>query len=240
MVLQRMLSKDLVRGQYVTYLCDDDILYPDALAAFHRYIEDHAGTMAMYGSIDMTVITAKGQRLLLRESTARNQALLSRQAPSTGEVDYLQLCHHVDVLKTFPSDEYWPELRRHSPRRRHLYGTDRQSISHFPGVREDRGKPQGSTEPQLWRRQAESCPRRPVSQGREDSPPAPPVAWHGYISRPLSGGIRPGQVDRPVLGRMKRTLLHWGGRGQHGFALWVLRIFHAKRAAHQMRGDSGR
>jgi hypothetical protein len=104
--------KDLVRGSYVTYLCDDDILYPGALAAFHRYREDHPGTMAMYGSIDMTVITAKGQRLLLRENTARERkGRCCRGGPLDGEVDYLQLCHHVDVLKTFPNDEYWPESR---------------------------------------------------------------------------------------------------------------------------------
>lgn len=104
--------KNLVRGQYVTYLCDDDILYPGALAAFHRYILDHPGTMAMYGSIDMTVINARGQRLLLRESTAREmKGRCCRGGPLDGEVDYLQLCHHVDVLKTFPSDEYWPEAR---------------------------------------------------------------------------------------------------------------------------------
>ena len=104
--------KDLVRGAYVTYLCDDDILYPNALAAFQRYLVKHPGTMAMYGSIDMTVITAQGQRLLLRESVAKEiKGRCCGGGPLDGEVDYLQLCHHVDVLKTFPSDEYWPESR---------------------------------------------------------------------------------------------------------------------------------
>ena len=104
--------KNLVRAKYVTYLCDDDILYPGALAAFHQYVQDHPGTMAMYGSIDMTVINAKGQRLLLRESAAREiKGRCCRGGPLDGEVDYLQLCHHVDVLKTFPGDEYWPECR---------------------------------------------------------------------------------------------------------------------------------
>ena len=104
--------KNLVRGTYVTYLCDDDVLYPGALAAFYRYIHDHPGTMAMYGSIDMTVINARGQRLLLRESAARQiKGRCCRGGPLDGEVDYLQLCHHVDVLKTFPGDEFWPECR---------------------------------------------------------------------------------------------------------------------------------
>jgi len=104
--------QDLVRGSYVTYLCDDDILYPQALASFDRYIHDHPGTMAMYGSIDMTVITAGGERLLLRESQAREiKGRCCRGGRLDGQVDYLQLCHHVAVLKTFPGDEYWPERR---------------------------------------------------------------------------------------------------------------------------------
>jgi len=104
--------KNLVRGSYVTYLCDDDILYPGALAAFHRYVQHHPGTMAMYGSIDMTVINARGQRLLLRESAAREiKGRCCRGGPLDGEVDYLQLCHHLDVIKAFPDDEYWPECR---------------------------------------------------------------------------------------------------------------------------------
>jgi glycosyltransferase involved in cell wall biosynthesis len=101
-----------VRGTYITYLCDDDILNPGALAAFSRYIQEHPGTMAMYGSIDMTVITAGGQRLLLRESMAREiKGRCCRGGPLDGEVDYLQLCHHIDVLKAFTGVEFWPESR---------------------------------------------------------------------------------------------------------------------------------
>lgn len=104
--------KNLVRGKYVTYLCDDDILYPNALAAFHQQIQQHPDAMAMYASIDMTVITAQGQRLLLRESKAREiKGSCCRGGPLDCVVDYMQLCHHVDVLKTFPNDEYWPESR---------------------------------------------------------------------------------------------------------------------------------
>ncbi|HEY2249451.1 MAG TPA: glycosyltransferase family A protein [Planctomycetaceae bacterium] len=113
--------KDLVRGKYVMYLCDDDLLYPSAFAAFHRYIVDHPGTMAMYGSIDMTVTGSQGQRLLLRESHAREiKGRICRGGPLDYAVDYLQLCHHVDVFKSFPNDEYWPE--------------DREVIRHADGI----------------------------------------------------------------------------------------------------------
>jgi glycosyltransferase involved in cell wall biosynthesis len=122
--------KNFVRGTYVTYLCDDDLLYPGGLAAFHGYVQDHPGTMAMYGSIDMTVI-ARGQRLLLRENTAREvKGRCCRGGPLDGEVDYLQLCHHVDVLKALPGDEYWPECRKFM---RHADGVFMEQIgSRFP------------------------------------------------------------------------------------------------------------
>jgi glycosyltransferase involved in cell wall biosynthesis len=113
--------KNLVRGRYVTYLCDDDLLDPGAFAAFHDYIAAHPQAMALYGTVDLTVVNERGERLLLREIPAReirgsvcNGGSLDRQ------VDYLQICHHVDVLRTFPSDEYWPE--------------DRGSIRHADGI----------------------------------------------------------------------------------------------------------
>jgi len=113
--------KDLVRGRYVTYLCDDDLLDPGAFAAFHDSIKAHPQAMALYGAVDLTVVNERGERFLLREIPAReirgsvcNGGSLDRQ------VDYLQICHHVDVLKTFPNDEYWPE--------------DRNAIRHADGI----------------------------------------------------------------------------------------------------------
>ena len=104
--------KDLVRGTYVTYLCDDDLLDEAAYQAFYRYSQQHPGTMAMYGSAEMTVITDGGERLLLRESPAREpKGRCCRGGGLDGHVDYLQVCHHRDVLKIFPHGEYWPESR---------------------------------------------------------------------------------------------------------------------------------
>ncbi len=104
--------KHLVRGQYVTYLCDDDVLYANAFHDFHRHIQDHPGTLAMYGAIDMTVINARGEQYFFQEMGAgevRGQCCGGGRLD--GHVDYLQLCHHVDVLKGFPTAEYWPEDR---------------------------------------------------------------------------------------------------------------------------------
>lgn len=104
--------KKLVRGRYVIYLCDDDLFYPNAFAAFHSYVNDHPETLAMYGSVDMTVINAHGEKFFLKEliaDQARGQCCLG--PPIDRHVDSLQLCHHVDILEQFPNDEYWPEDR---------------------------------------------------------------------------------------------------------------------------------
>jgi glycosyltransferase involved in cell wall biosynthesis len=123
--------KGLVQGKYITYLCDDDILDPGAFEAFHRYADQHPGTMAMYGTVDMTVITDSGERLFHRESAAKEiKGRCCQGGNLDGHVDYLQLCHHVDVLKIFPNDEYWSEDRDVI---RHADGIFLEKIGeHFP------------------------------------------------------------------------------------------------------------
>jgi hypothetical protein len=111
----------LVRGKYVTYLCDDDLLDPGAFAAFSRHIEFHPEAMALYGSVEMTVVNELGERFVLREIPAKGiKGSVCGGGRLDQQVDYLQICHHVDVLKTFPTDEYWPE--------------DRDAIRHADGI----------------------------------------------------------------------------------------------------------
>jgi hypothetical protein len=115
----------------VTYLCDDDLLDPGAFAAFYRYLGDHPTAMAMYGAVDMTVVNERGERFLLREIPAKEvKGRICRGGRLDQQVDYLQICHHVDVLKTFPNDEYWPEAREFI---RHADGIFLEQIgSRFP------------------------------------------------------------------------------------------------------------
>ncbi len=104
--------KKLLRGRFVTYLCDDDLLYPEALEAFHDFARAHPEAVAMYGSVDMTGISARGEKFLLREILAdevRGSCCGGR--PLDCQVDYLQLCHQAALLDAFPDDEYWPEER---------------------------------------------------------------------------------------------------------------------------------
>jgi len=104
--------KDLVRGRYVTYLCDDDLLDPGAFDAFFRYVQTRPEAMAIYGSVDMIAVDEHGERFFLREIPAKEvKGRVCGGGRIDQQIDYLQFCHHVDVLKTFPTDEYWPEDR---------------------------------------------------------------------------------------------------------------------------------
>jgi glycosyltransferase involved in cell wall biosynthesis len=102
--------KGLVSGDLVMYLCDDDILYPNAFETFVTFSRQNPHVKAMYASQDIAVIYPNGWRSIAGE----------RHATETGgiccggrimdcRVDYLQLCHKPEVLTLFPDEEYWPE-----------------------------------------------------------------------------------------------------------------------------------
>jgi len=102
--------RGLVAGDLVMYLCDDDILYPNAFATFAEYSRRHPEAKAMYASQDIGVILPNGRRTIVGE----------RRATQVGgkccggrvmecQVDYLQFCHRREILRHFGHDEYWPE-----------------------------------------------------------------------------------------------------------------------------------
>lgn len=102
--------KCLVRGDLIMYLCDDDILYPNAFATFASYVKRNPHAQAMYASQDMGVIWPNGSRSVVGE---RRATLLAGKCCAGRivdcQVDYLQFCHKREVLQLFPHDEYWPE-----------------------------------------------------------------------------------------------------------------------------------
>jgi glycosyltransferase involved in cell wall biosynthesis len=110
--INECFRKGLIHGTFVTYLCDDDYFYPNAFQAFHDYAHTAHDVRAMYASIDMTSVTATGEEVYFRENVADEvKGRCCSGGPLDCHVDYLQLCHRVDVLKDFPSDEYWPESK---------------------------------------------------------------------------------------------------------------------------------
>ncbi len=102
--------KGLVSGDLVMYLCDDDVLYPNAFATFVSYSRQNPHAQAMYASQDIGVIYANGCRAIVGERRATEVGGKSCAGrPMDCQVDYLQFCHRAAVLRLFPHDEYWPE-----------------------------------------------------------------------------------------------------------------------------------
>jgi glycosyltransferase involved in cell wall biosynthesis len=101
--------RKLVHGDLIVYLCDDDIFYPNAFSLFQRWAKNNPNVLAFYASEDVAVnfplgnITIVGERKAL-EIGGRGAYRMSCR------VDYLQLCHRVEILKHF-EDEYWPESK---------------------------------------------------------------------------------------------------------------------------------
>jgi spore maturation protein CgeD len=108
----------LVSGDYVTYLCDDDFLYPNAFQAFFDYAREHPEAQAMYAGVDMTAVNAQGQIVYSSSIPADGiRGGCCQGGPLDCHVDYLQLCHKRDLFHFFSEDEFWPEsieLKRHA------------------------------------------------------------------------------------------------------------------------------
>jgi glycosyltransferase involved in cell wall biosynthesis len=88
--------RGLVSGDLVMYLCDDDILYPNAFATFVSHCRQNPEALAMYASQDVAVVYPNGWRAIIRMDC---------------HVDYLQFCHKARILDLFPDQEYWPESK---------------------------------------------------------------------------------------------------------------------------------
>ncbi|HEY7309779.1 MAG TPA: glycosyltransferase family A protein [Gemmataceae bacterium] len=113
--------KKMLHGRFVTYLCDDDLFYPNALQAFHDYAKSHPDAMALYASVDMTGVSAAGEKLVFREIRAEEiKGSCCGGGVLDCQVDYLQLCHKTELFDLFADEDFWPE--------------DREVIQHADGI----------------------------------------------------------------------------------------------------------
>ncbi|HWG42688.1 MAG TPA: glycosyltransferase family 2 protein [Gemmataceae bacterium] len=104
--------KKLLHGQYITYLCDDDLYYSNAFQAFFDYANIYPDAMALYASVDMTGVSAAGEKLVFRELLAdERRGTCCGGGPLDCHVDYLQLCHKAALFDLFPDEDFWPEER---------------------------------------------------------------------------------------------------------------------------------
>jgi hypothetical protein len=104
--------RGLVSGELVMYLCDDDLLYPNAFATFVRYAREHPEVQAMYASQDLAILWPNGWRSLVgeRRATVPGGKCCGGRIMDC-QVDYLQLCHRPEILNRFSHGEYWPESK---------------------------------------------------------------------------------------------------------------------------------
>ncbi len=101
-----------VRGELVMYLCDDDILYPNAFATFVAAFAANPSAMAMYASQDKGWVKPDGSCEIVGERRAIAPGGKSCNGRIMDcQVDYLQLCHRRRALEALPPDEYWPEAK---------------------------------------------------------------------------------------------------------------------------------
>src|SRR5205085_12333846 len=99
-------------GELVMYLCDDDILYPNAFATFVAYCQQHPEAMAMYAGQDVAVIYPNGWRAIVGERRATQPGGKSCNGRRMDcHVDYLQFCHKARILDLLAGPEYWPESK---------------------------------------------------------------------------------------------------------------------------------
>jgi glycosyltransferase involved in cell wall biosynthesis len=104
--------KKLLNGSFITYLCDDDLLYPNAFETFHDFAQTHPEAKAMYASIDMSAVTPEGEKLIYQELLAKEvKGSCCGGGPLDCQVDYLQVCHKAELFDLFPDGEFWPEER---------------------------------------------------------------------------------------------------------------------------------
>lgn len=116
-----------VKGHLITYLCDDDIFYPNAFGVFVDHVRKNPHIHAMYGSQDISIhrdgqcFSAGERRALVTRGVCVNGAKLDCQ------VDYLQLCHTKEMLNWLPDKNApWPEWK--GPHEHHADGIFMESI----------------------------------------------------------------------------------------------------------------
>jgi spore maturation protein CgeD len=116
----RIINSGRLKGELIMYLCDDDLLYPEAFQTFWDYYLAHQRKpQAMYSSQILEFIDGSG-RVTLRGArfADRMAGKFCRGRRLLGEVDYLQFCHSAAILEkfreTYHSTEYLAEAKIHA------------------------------------------------------------------------------------------------------------------------------
>jgi spore maturation protein CgeD len=122
----RLLTGGEVRGELIMYLCDDDLLYPEAFETYWNfYVQHDREPQAMYASQDIGLVDQHGKTSVIGRRLAKKPAgRFCRGARLDCRVDYLQFCHSRAILEKY----------------REVYGTtqyhseDKRDAAHADGI----------------------------------------------------------------------------------------------------------
>jgi hypothetical protein len=99
----KILNSNLLSGELVMYLCDDDLLYPAAFETYWNfYLQHDRAPQAMYASQDIGLVDPNGDTQIIGRRVADRPGGRSCKGRKLDcQVDYLQFCHTARILGRF-------------------------------------------------------------------------------------------------------------------------------------------
>jgi spore maturation protein CgeD len=99
----RWLNSGQVTGELILYLCDDDLLYPEAFKTYWSfYQQQERAPQAMYASQDIGLVAPDGNTQIIGRRVAdRPGGRFCKGRKLDCQVDYLQFCHTAKILGRF-------------------------------------------------------------------------------------------------------------------------------------------
>ena len=122
--VNNVLNSDLLHGELLMYLADDDVLYKEAFETFWNYYTTHnREPQAMYASQDIGVIDRDGRTEIIGRRIANQPAgKFCNGRKLDCQVDNLQFCHARAILKRM--EEAYGTNRYHSEDKRDAWHAD--------------------------------------------------------------------------------------------------------------------
>jgi len=120
----RMLNSGQLTGELIMYLCDDDLLYPEAFATYWNfYLQNNRVPQAMYASQDIGLVDPDGKTQVVGRRVAnRTGGRCCKGRKLDCQVDYLQFCHTAGILEKFR--ETYKTTQYHSEDKRDAHHAD--------------------------------------------------------------------------------------------------------------------
>ncbi len=122
------LNSGKLTGELVMYLCDDDLLYPEAFESYWDfYVKHQREPQIMYASQDIGLVDREGKtRIIGRRIADRPAGKFCKGRKLDCQVDYLQLCHTQAILakwrEKYKMTEYYPEDKGHADHADGIFG----------------------------------------------------------------------------------------------------------------------